>query len=196
MACPVLKVLMPTRLPLHGTIAVSIALVAGCATMPSEVAVPIDTAQIVGRTADAPRRAQVQVTDIRKEATLERTTIGGVSLGKIDLKPPVPDLVRAVVQAKADEVVARQGIADPQTVLCGIRVFDITTPATAVYWDINTKVEIILRVRGQDRTVTASATDRTFVWPSEELIGRVTTEALKHLAAESERALTGLFAAR
>jgi len=172
------------------------AALAGCATMPSEVAVPIDTAQVVGRAADATRRAQVQVTDIRKEATLERTTIGGVSMGRIDLKPPAPDLVRAVVQAKADEVLARQGIAEQQTVLCGIRGFDVTTPATAVYWDINTKIEIVLRVRGQDKTVSASATDRTFVWPSEELIARVTTEALKNLATETERALTELFAAR
>jgi uncharacterized lipoprotein YajG len=187
---------MPNRIVSHIAIATAVTVLAGCATTPSEVAVSIDTTQVLGRAADAPRRAQVQVTDIRREATLERTTVGGVSLGRIDLKPPVPELVRAVVQTKADEVIARQGIADAQTVLCGIRVFDITTPATAVYWDINTKIEIVLRVRGQDRTVTASATDRTFVWPSEELIGRVTTEALKNLAAESERALTGLFAAR
>lgn len=187
---------MLLRLVQRVAIAAAIALLAGCATPGEKVVVSVDTAQIVGRAADAPRRAQVQVTDIRKEATLERTTIGGVSLGRIDLKPPALELVRAVVQAKADEVIARQGIADPQTVLAGIRVFDVTTPATAVYWDVNTRIEIVLRVRGQDRTVTASATDRTFVWPSEELISRVTTEALKNLGVETERALTALMAAR
>jgi uncharacterized lipoprotein YajG len=184
-------------------IAAAIGLLAGCATPGEKVAVSsevidisIDTAQLVNRAVEAPRRAKVELTDIRREATMERTTIGGVSMGRIYLKPPVPDLVRAVVQSKADEVIARQGIAEPQTVLCGIRVFDITTPATVVFWDINTRIEIVLRVRGQDGAATGSATDRTFVWPTEELISRVTTEALKRLAAETDRALTALFAAR
>jgi hypothetical protein len=169
--------------------------VAGCATPGEKVAVSIDTAQIVGRAAEAPRRVKVEVTDIRKSAEMERTALG-VSLGEIDLRPPAPELVRAIVQTKADEVVARQGIADPPIVLVGIRVFDIATPSTPVYWDINAKIEIVLRVRGQDRTVTAAATDRTFVWPSEELISKVATEALKSLATETERALTASMAPR
>lgn len=184
-------------------IAASVGLLAGCAS-PGEkvavsnekIAVSIDTAQVVNRAAEAPRRAKVELIDIRREATMERTTIGGVSMGRIDLKPPVLDLVRAVVQSKADEVIAREGIAEPPTVLCGIRVFDITTPATLVFWDINTKIEIILRLRGQDGAATGSATDRTFVWPTEALISRVTTEALKRLATDTDRALTALFAAR
>ena len=173
----------------------TIFLFAACVTPGEKVAVTIDPAQIVGRAADAPRRAKVEVTDIRKSAEMERTALGA-SLGPIDLRPPAPELVRAIVQAKADEVIVRQGIADPPVVLAGIRVFDIATPSTPVYWDINTKIEVVLRVRGQDRTVTASATDRTFVWPSEELISKVTTEALKSLAAETGRALTALMAPR
>lgn len=172
-----------------------LAALTACVTPGEKVAVSVDPAQIVGRAAEAPRRAKVEVTDIRKTAEMERTALGA-SLGQIDLRPPAPELVRAIVQAKADEVIARQGIADPQTVLAGIRVFDIATPSTPIYWDINTKIEVVLRVRGQDRTVAASATDRTFVWPSEELISRVTTEALRTFATETERTLTALMVAR
>jgi hypothetical protein len=186
---------MLTHLARAAALVAAIPLLAACVTPGEKVAVSIDTKEVVGRAAEAPRRARVEVTDIRKSAEMERTALG-VSLGPIDLRPPVPELVRAIVQAKADEVVSRQGIADPPVVLVGIRVFDIATPSTPLYWDINAKIEIVLRARGQDRTVTAAATDRTFVWPSEELISKVTTEALKSLAADTERALTALMAAR
>ena len=176
-------------------IALLAALVAGCSTAPPEgLPIRIDAAQIVGpAAASVPGRVKVEVTDIRREAAMERTALGA-SLGKIDLQPPAPEIVRAIVQAKADEVAARRGSTEPQTVLCGIRVFDITTPSTPIYWDIDAKIALVLRVGGCDRAVTAAATDRTFVWPSEELITRVTSEALKRLAADIERTLTDLLA--
>lgn len=167
---------------------------AGCATGTSNVEVPVNMLQAVPHAREVPRRAQVQVTDIRKDAHLERTTLGGVSLGRITLKPPEIELVQKLVEMKADEVLLRRGETEPQTVLCGIRVFMIATPATLVYWDINTTIELVLRVRGQDRTVSAAATERTFIWPSEEMIQRVTTEALRQAGEETGRALNELFA--
>jgi hypothetical protein len=167
-------------------------LLGACST--ADVVVPIDTAQIVSSKQDASRSVQVQVTDIRKEANLERTTIGNLSMGRITLKPPAPELVQAVVEASAYKALASRSVAEPQTVLCGIRVFEIATPATPLYWDINAKIELVLRVRGQDRTVSGMATERTFVWPTEALIERVTTEALRQVSAESEQALETLFA--
>ncbi len=186
---------MFTRLILFGAITFAVVLSNGCASAPDEpVSVTVDIAQVVDL-ADVPKRAKVEVTDIRKQANMERTALGA-SMGMIDLRPPAPELVRAVVQAKADEMIARRGIADPPLVLCGIRVFDIVTPSTPLYWDINTTIEVVLRVSGQDRTVTAFATSRTFIWPTEELISLVTTDALRNLAANTEHALTILFGAR
>jgi hypothetical protein len=187
--------------PASLALALALAVLAGCAKPAGEpqafsvVVIPIDAAQVVSRAADAPRRTSVEVADIRKSATMERTSLG-VSMGRIEFNPPAPELVRAVVQAKADEVVARLGLADPPLVLCGIRAFDITTPSTLIYWDLDAKIELVLRVRGQDHTVSAAATDRTYVWPTEALISNVTTEALKKLAAETERALSALLEAR
>lgn len=169
------------------------ALLGGCAT--SNVVVPIDAAQIVPQAAAPARRAAVEVSDIRKEARLERTTIGGISMGRITLEPPAGELVRTIIQAKAEQVLASRGTAELQTVLCGIRTFEIATPATPLYWDVKANVELVLRVHGQDRTVSGTATERTFVWPSEALIQRVTTEALRKVGDEAERALAELFAA-
>jgi hypothetical protein len=184
---------MPSRTPNRVAWLAFLTLLGGCAS--SNIVVPIDTSQIVAQEKDASRRVQVQVTDIRKEANLERTTIGGISLGRITLQPPAEELVQAVVEAKADQVLASRGATEPQTVQCGIRTFEIATPATPLYWDVNAKIELVLRVHGQDRSVSGMATERTYVWPSEALIQRVTTEALRKLGTESENALAELFAA-
>ncbi len=183
------------RLVHRRTVLGLVALLAGCAATFSGVTVSIDAAKVVARANQTPQRAQVRVTDIRREANLERTAFAGASMGQITLKPPVEEIVQAVVEAQAEEVLARRGIAEPQTVVCGIRTFDITTPATALYWDVHATIELVLRVRGQDRVVRGVATERTFVWPSEQVIARVATAALRQLAAETEGVLTELFVA-
>ncbi len=167
-------------------------LLGGCAADGGHVKVKVDVAQLSATT--APRVAKVQVSDLRREAKLERTTIGGISMGRIAIEPYETELVQQVIEAQAAQVLARMGVSEPQSVLCGIRVFDVVTPATALYWDIETRVELVLRVRGQDRNVSAMATERTYAWPSEEIIGRVTSEAMRRIGAESARALEELFA--
>jgi uncharacterized lipoprotein YajG len=167
------------------------ALLAGCATDRLDVKVPLG---VTKPSTAAAHRAVVQVTDIRKEATLERTTVGGVSLGRIHLQPSEQELVRAVIEASAYEALARRGGAGSLTILAGIRVFDVATPATPLYWDVTTTIELVLRVQGQDRTIAGNATERTFVWPSEEMIARVTAEALRRLGADAGRALDELLA--
>ncbi len=182
---------MPSRTHNRVALLALVTLLAGCAS-PS-IVVPIDTAQIVPQ-GSASRRVQVQVSDLRREANLERTTIGGISMGRITLQPPAEELVQAVVVAKADQVLASRGVTEPQTVLCGIRTFEIATPATPLYWDVNAKIALVLRAHGQDRSVSGMATERTYVWPSEALIRRVTIEALRKVSAETESALAELFA--
>ncbi len=158
----------------------------------SDMVVSIDMAQAGLEVQGETRRAKLVVIDLRRESNLERTTIGGMSMGKIALTPAVTDIVRQVIEAKMYTVLAGEVSDDQLTVYCGIRAFDITTPATLLYWDINAKIEIILRARKQDRTVSILATERTYVWPSETLIQRVTMEAVSSFSVEAERALSDL----
>jgi hypothetical protein len=53
----------------------------------------------------------------------------------------------------------------------------------------------VLRVHGQDRIVSGKAAERTFVWPSQAMIARVTDEALRQVGDDAERALAELLAA-
>jgi hypothetical protein len=181
-----------TATRLLSAVAAAGAMLAGCAIDTGDVRIKVDVGQAVA--SDAPRVAKVQVTDIRREANLERKTIGGISMGRVTLQPAEAELVQAMVEAQAAQVLAGLGKSEPQTVLCGIRVFDVVTPATALYWDIETRIELVLRVRGQDRTVAAMATERTYAWPSSEIIGRVTGEAMRRIGIETGRALEALFA--
>ena len=168
------------------------ALLAGCV---GNVTVPISLSTPVAEKAESRSHALVKVHDIRKKAAMERTTIGELSMGKITLTPPIPELVKTLVQEKADAVLARRAAQVPLTVLCGIRQFDVTTPATILYWDVTTKIELVLRVGEQDRNVLSIATERTYVYPSDAMIQRVTQEALAKVGSEVERALAELILA-
>jgi electron transfer flavoprotein alpha/beta subunit len=174
---------------IHVAIA-SLILLAGCATGRDELIVPVDVASAAGTPA-AGAAAKVDVTDARSIIRMERTTVGAVSMGRIVLRPPEADLVRAVVSARLQAALAR-GAAAPDAVACAIRTFDIVTPATALYWDVTTTVQLAVRVRGAERVVAGTATERTYAWPSEDLIARVTTGALRQAAAELDKAFAEL----
>lgn len=180
----------------HGFRAVLLAALAlgGCAGSVSDVVVPIDAAAIVHAAPAASRVTKLEIADIRHHSAPERTTIGGISMGRITFAPPEVELVRTIVTSGLDAALARPGVAAPAIVYCGIRAFDVTTPATPLYWDVTTAVEIVLRVGGQDRVASGKAVERTFAWPSPEIIQRVTIEALKQVARESEQALAVLLA--
>lgn len=160
-----------------------------------DVVIEIDPASIVTAPSDV-TLPPVEVSDIRESAALERTTIGQVSLGRIEVAPPLPELVGTIVAAKAGGIAfAVPPGGEPPVIHCGLRRFTIETPATLLYWDIQSRIELVLRVGDQDREVVASAKARTWVYPSKALLEKVTREALLELADGLGPALTALAAA-
>jgi hypothetical protein len=162
-------------------LAAAVLAAAGCATSPSgNLPVPVDLAAFGAANAPAGR---VEVVDARQVIRMERTTVGSISMGRIVLQPYELDLVRALVASRLPAG------ADP--VRCEMRTFDVITPATALYWDITTNIEIVLKLPAGDRIAAGTATERTYAWPSDELIGKVTTAALQQAGAQVEKALAG-----
>lgn len=187
----------------------AVLLLAGCATQTApgakappaggaigDITVRVDPAGLAPEAQGLPRVARVEVSDIRQRVHSERATIGGVSMGRILFEPDELEVVRALVQAKADAALARLGRASAPTVYVGVREFGVLTPVTALYWDVTAKVELVLRVGGQDRTAAGAKTERTYRWPTQELVQGVTDEALRQAAAQTETALAELLAAR
>jgi hypothetical protein len=139
------------------------------------------------------------MSDVRNGASPERTTIGQISLGQIEVVPPLAELVGAVVSAKAGGIAAELPAGDDDEPLpvirCELRGFSIETPATLLYWDIESRIEVVLSVGEQVRAVEASAGARTWVYPSRKLLEKVTREALVNLAEEIDAPLRELLGA-
>jgi len=159
------------------------------------VTVVIDPGAVIPR-AQTAGRAEIEISDLRERPTQERTTIGNISMGEIIVQPPEAVLARYIVETKAHQVLAEQPADGPRPrIQVGIREFQITTPATALYWDVTTRVELVLRIGGRDRTASGVATERTYTWPGKEVIERVTTQALQQAARETETGLRELLRA-
>jgi len=152
-----------------------------------DVTIEIDPATILAPPTDA-AAINVEMTDRRLDSTLERTTIGKLSLGDITLVPPETELVEALVAAQA----AREGIDAGRTLFADVREFTITTPATALYWDVVTTIEVVVRLGDRQQTVTGSGKARTWVYPTKKVIERVTRDALSELAKALAPALAAL----
>jgi hypothetical protein len=166
-----------------------------CTSQAADILLEIDPASLVSPDPEAPAPL-VEVEDVREIAALERTTIGQVSLGRIEVVPPLPELVGAIVSWKAAGIpVGIDAGEEPLVISCGLRRFSIETPATLLYWDIRSSIDVVLKVAGRTRDISASATARTWVYPSRKLLEQVTRKALLDLSEQVEAALAELLSA-
>ena len=153
------------------------------------VAIPL--ADVVKRQPDASEAQLVTVVDRRRRIVMERTTIGNIPLSGVVLQPSEADLIKLTIAAKLKEVMEGQPqLAGAAPVTCDLTEFSVTTPATALYWDMTTDIAVTLRVGDQQRALTGHAVKRTYAWPSESLIKTTTVEALKMIATASGPALS------
>jgi hypothetical protein len=172
----------------HGALLLSCMLLHGCAVEEAnpEVVVRIDPAQVVQQ-GTGTSALEVRVSDVRQAVKREKTSLG-IRIGTVRFDPAEVELVRHVVEAAASEA----GVSSPGVLWCGIRVFDLETPSTPLYWDVGVKVSLVIRLAGRDREVSASASERTWVYPTREIIGRVATDALRQVSAQARTAIAEL----
>lgn len=157
--------------------------------------VAISAAEIVD-VSGAPTNVQLTVVDRRQKVVMERTTIGHTTMSAVVMQPNEIELIKSVVGAKLNQVAAALPPSGGSPgVVCDLTEFSVTTPATALYWDVTTDIAITLRVGDQQRALKGHAVKRTYAWPSESLIKTTTVEALKTVATKSGEALRELLAA-
>lgn len=126
----------------------------------------------------------------------ERKTFGQ-SMGMIELQPLPAQAVTEMLRGELAAAGYRVGSAEAPVQLSGrLLRFEVTTPNTALYWDIDGQVEFELAVAGPAgrphvARYQARCTERTYTWPSEALIGTVVQACLKTLGGQvrSDRAL-------
>jgi hypothetical protein len=136
----------------------------------------------------------VEILDRRAKVVMERTAMG-TPMGGIVLQPKETDLVSAIVTSKTQEALAAHpGLVNRPHVSCEIQEFSVTTPGTALYWDATTRVEWVLHVGDQQRTVTATGKQRTYAWPSAAVIKKATMQALQQASTQTGLAMNELLA--
>ena len=121
----------------------------------------------------------------------ERTTVGNIGMGTITLDPPpgalLRDAIAADLTAAGHSVVAAGDPGVPTLNGQSVR-FTITTPATALYWDVT--IDSALSVRAGTgasaltQTFTAQCKERTYAFPGDALIARVAAHCVDDLAGQ------------
>jgi len=179
----------------------------GCAVGPSNVLVQL--APYTAPAAAATRGVlQVEpVREARREAVGrlvgQRTGLGGMSMGQIEVNPTPTSITTSVLQAELRGLGFTLSEAGaPVRLSARLRRFEVQTPATALYWDINGAVDLELEANRPDGRQHAAAyqarcTERTYSWPGEELIAKALDGCLKELGGRirADSALAGFLAA-
>jgi uncharacterized lipoprotein YajG len=173
-------------------------LLSACATGPNNVVVSLpDAPQQVATSSAAPKNVTIRidsVKDARPDAVGgligERNGLGGMSMGTVELQPPPTEVIRQLLKTELTRMGYSVVDSDAQLALgAQLLKFQIATPASALYWDINGTIEFALVATAQnlkkhDARYAAACTDRTYVWPSEEVIGKVIAECVGLIGAK------------
>ena len=169
-------------------------LLLGCAVGPGNVQVPL--AAYPAAPAVAATRGVVQVEpvrDARRDAVErlvgQRTGLGGMSMGQIEVSPAPTATVTSVLQTELRGLgfTPSDGGA-PVQLSARLTRFEVQTPATAVYWDVNGAVDLEVDAkrpdgRQQAASYQARCTERTYAWPSEDVIAKSLGACLRDLGS-------------
>jgi len=133
-----------------------------------------------------------------------KTTVGALPMGHIELAPPPVALMTQVLHTEL--AAAGYRITDSGadfTVEAQLDAFNVLTPATAFYWDLNGTIAMTLTVTGSEGThrqsrYHAECTERTYIFPGRELLTTVVATCVDKIAAEirGDAALAGFLATR
>jgi hypothetical protein len=155
-------------------------------------------------------RTPVHIAPVRDARTIARgKVIGersalGASMGIIDVSPSPVAIIRQLLAEEVTKLGYRSAKAgDGIDIETRLTKFEVQTPSTALYWDINGLIAIDVEVkRSPDRRqlfhYETTCTDRTYVWPSEPVVKGVVSACLISLGTNvrEDRALVQLLAGR
>jgi hypothetical protein len=127
----------------------------------------------------------------------------GVSMGKIDMTPSPTAMVRQLLVSELENLGGRSVQAGAHvTVEARLTRFEVQTPSTLLYWDVNGVIAIDVGVkRGHDERrhfqYQTACTNRTYLGPSQSVVGGVVYDCLKGLGAQvrEDPILAGLLVA-
>ena len=170
-------------------LAAAAACLSGCASDVT-VKMPLSSATEV-----APGLAEVTVVDLRRPgiAASKREAAFGVPMGNITFEPPEAQIVKAMLETELSRLLRERGVSSKQKFSCTMSEFGVNTNTTPLYWDVMARVQLVLKYGDRDFPLNGEATERTFVWPGENIIRRVVTAALQQVSARLGPILQGAY---
>jgi hypothetical protein len=129
--------------------------------------------------------AEVKVNDLRKPgiAASKREAAFGTPMGNITFQPPEAKLIKTVIENELSNLLNEKGIKSIQTYECDLIEFGVNTITTALYWDVVCRIRLTLKHGGKEYNLFGTDTERTYVWPGEEIIMKVVDGSLKQIVA-------------
>ncbi len=119
----------------------------------------------------------------------KKTTIGNTPMGDIEMNPLPTDLIAQLLRSEvgaAGHTIVDTG--EDFSIDTQLYKFRVLTPATAIYWDVNGTVEILIRITGSggkrhEARYATTCTNRTYSWPSQEIITTVVKACIDKIVA-------------
>ena len=117
----------------------------------------------------------------------ERKTIGNISLGMVSIDPPPSVLLEKRIDKQMASAGHRKTQANPSVVITGdVRQFEFHTDVTPTYWDMVVNANVDIRLAGRSKTLTRNyiehCEERTYIYPSGELIQKLVAECADSIA--------------
>ncbi len=119
----------------------------------------------------------------------ERKTVANISLGMVTVQPTPGRLVRDAFKAELEAAGHRSARSAASVSIDGeVKRFNLRTDVTALYWDVIFSADVSVRIKNgaveRNGNYSAVCTERTYVWPGEELIARLVTKCIGDLLGE------------
>jgi hypothetical protein len=126
----------------------------------------------------------VTVLDTRRPgvAASKRESLG-TPMGNITFEPSEAELVKRDLEVELSRRMAAKGLTQKESFSAVIEEFGVNTESTALYWDVNARISLVLKHGARDFPLNGTGTERTYVWPGEEVIQRSVDAAMQQINA-------------
>lgn len=152
---------------------------AGCAGSVS-IKMPLQEAQ------NTNLLALVKVNDLRTPgvAASKREAAFGTPMGNVTFDPPEAQVVKNLLEVELTKILREKGRQSQQSFICDLVEFGVNTNTTPLYWDVIGRIQLVLKQDGTEYKLSGTHTERTYVWPGEQIIKKVVDATLKQIAAD------------
>lgn len=162
----------------------------GCA---SDVLIKIDS-PTPSATASQRKLAEVKVNDLRTPgvASSKREAAFGVPMGNITFEPRAAEILKRELEVELTNLLAMKGLEKKQFFTSDLLEFGVNTDTTPVYWDVIGKIRLRIKVGEKVHNLAGSHTERTYVWPGEEIIKKVVNKSLSQISSDLRKVMENI----